>query len=229
MATPKHRTADGSSYFVTTRCWQGRSIFQVSEIASILLNTLLYYRERGAYQLHEFVVMPNHIHLILTPSATTTLEKAVQFIKGGSSREIHLQRVQKMQTWQEGFHDWTIRGRSDWRSKVEYIRMNPVRAKLVADPREWLNCSASGRFALDPIPARYRSFSSGAKAPILPMLTQGLKPLPPEEQSLQQKQPPQQQEPLQKQEPLQRDQALQHEGYLQQAEPLQPPRPRQQP
>ena len=181
MATPRHRTATGSSYFVTTKCWQGRCIFQVPESAEILLNAILHYRDRGAYRLHEFVVMPDHLHLLLTPSADTTLEKIVQFIKGGSSHKIHLQRDRRLQIWQEGFHDWTVRDARDWQAKVEYIRMNPVRAKLVAYPAGWPNSSASGRFGLDSVPARYRPFASGAEAPILQTQAPGLRPRPPKE------------------------------------------------
>jgi putative transposase len=180
MATPKHRTAPGSSYFVTTKCWQGRAVFQVPEIAEILVQTILNHRERGTYLLHEFVVMPNHLHILLTPSATTNLEKAVQFIKGGSSHAIHKEHGRRMEIWQEDFHDWTVRDDDDWRSKVEYIRLNPVRAHLVANAEEWAYSSASGRFVLDPSPARYSQTASGAKAQFAPYETPGLKPRPPE-------------------------------------------------
>lgn len=181
MASPKHRTSPGHSYFVTTRCWQGRSVFQVAENAENLVGTIFHYRDQGAYRLHEFVVMLNHIHLLLTPSDMTTLEKAIQLIKGGSSHQIHLQRDRRLQIWQEGFHDWTIRDADDWQSKAAYIRMNPVRANLVDHPEQWTNSSASGRFALDDMPIRYRSSASGAKAPTLPTSAPGLKPRPPKE------------------------------------------------
>ena len=181
MATPRHRTARGTSYFVTTKCWQGRHVFQVPQNADILVHALRDYRERKDYLLHEFVVMPNHLHVLLTPSATTSLEKAVQLIKGGSSHEIHKQRDQRMEIWQEGFYDWTIRDAQDWQAKVEYIRMNPVRARLVAKPEEWHSCSASGRFTLDPMPARYQEFASGSKALAGPTQTPGLTPRPPKE------------------------------------------------
>jgi putative transposase len=181
VATPKHRTAAATSYFVTTRCWQGRNVFQVSEISNIVVNTIVRYRDQGAYGLHEFVLMPNHVHLLLTPSATTTLEKAIQLIKGGSSHEIHNQRGQKTQIWQVGFFDCTIRSASDWQSKVTYIRMNPVRAKLVLQREEWTCSSAAGRFTMDPVPERYQRISSGAKAQIKSAQTAGLKSRPPEE------------------------------------------------
>lgn len=180
MSTPRHRTAPSSSYFVTTKCWQGRHIFQVPEVAEILLRSLLDYRNRKAYLLHEFVLMPDHLHLMLTPAETTSLEKALQLIKGGSSHRIHKERSHRMQIWQEGFYDWTIRDYNDWQTKLEYIRTNPVRAKLVVKPQDWPYSSASGRFELDPIPAKY--LASGAKAQTVPAQTPGLKPRPPKEQ-----------------------------------------------
>ena len=181
MSTPKHRTAPGTSYFVTTKCWQGRSLFRLPEIAEIILETLFVYRDRAAYLLHEFVVMPDHLHLMLTPGPATSLEKAIQLIKGGSSNRVHKARNQKMEIWQVGFHDWTIRDYNDWQTKVEYIHENPVRAKLVEKPQDWPYSSASGRFTLDPPPAKFLRLSSGAKAQTASHVTQGLKPLPPKE------------------------------------------------
>jgi len=179
MATPRHRTAPGTSYFVTTKCWQARTVFQVPETAEILVRTLFHYRNRGDYLLHEFVVMPDHLHLLLTPNSTTSLEKAVQLIKGGSSHQIHKVRNQKMEIWQEGFYDWTIRDANDWQTKAEYIRMNPVRAKLVERPQDWPFSSANDQFTLDPIVSKYDQQASGAKAQTMSALTPGLKPRPP--------------------------------------------------
>jgi putative transposase len=153
----------------------------VPEIAEILVGTMIHYRDRDAYLLHEFVVMPDHLHLLLTPSASTSLEKAIQLVKGGSAHEIHKQRDRAMKIWQEGFYDWTIRNADDWQSKIEYIRMNPVRARLAVKPEDWPYSSASGRFTLNAVPNRYARPASGAKALIAPSQTPGLKPRPPRE------------------------------------------------
>src|SRR5947209_7893616 len=131
MGRLKHRTAPGSTYFVTTKGAGNRAIFQVTDNATILIEVLLRHRNAGAYLLHEFVVMPDHLHLLLTPSHTTTLEKAMQLIKGGSSFEIHKRRGHHIEIWQPGFHEWTVRYAQDFAGKVQYIRMNPVEAKLV--------------------------------------------------------------------------------------------------
>jgi putative transposase len=129
----------------------------VPQVAEILVQRILACRDKGAYQLHEFVVMPNHFHLLLTPGEATSLEKAVQLIKGGSSHEIHQQTGNKMEIWQVGFHDWTIRDGEDYSTKVGYIQMNPVQAHLVERPEDWPFGSACGKFFLDPVPEKFKS------------------------------------------------------------------------
>jgi putative transposase len=157
MSKPLHRILPGAIYFVSTATWERRELFRVPEVAEILVERILIYRDRGAYQLHEFVVMPNHFHLLLTPGGNTPLEKAVQLIKGGSSHEIHARRGNKMEIWQVSFHDWTIRDSEDYKAKVRYIHMNPVQARLVERPEDWAFGSASGKFSLDPVPEKFKS------------------------------------------------------------------------
>ncbi len=165
MGRLSHRTAPACTYFVTTKTWQNRAVFRVSEVAEIVVRRLLTCRDQGAYLLHEFVVMPDHFHLLLTPADTTTLEKAMQLIKGGSSREIHQLRGHGMQIWQPGFHDWTIRDGADYQARREYVWMNPVRARLVERPVDWPYSSACERFRLDAMPDRFK-IASGAEAPV---------------------------------------------------------------
>jgi putative transposase len=181
MSTPAHRTVPGASYFITTKCWQRRSLFQVSEVAEVMISTLFDYRDSRAYLLHEFVIMPDHVHLILTPNSETSLEKAVQLIKGGSSHRIHKERGNRMEIWQVGFHDWTIRDLDDWKAKANYIHMNPVKARLCERAEDWPYSSVNGRFCLDAVPEKFENLASGAKAQIQEVRTQGLKPLPPKE------------------------------------------------
>jgi len=164
MGRLTHRTHPGCTYFVTTKAWDSRNLFQAAEVAEIIIARLRQCRDEGAYALHEFVVMPNHLHMLLTPGAEVTLERAMQLIKGGSSHEVHRRRGGKHPLWQPGFHEWTVRDENDFQAKREYVRLNPVQAKPAERPQEWLFGSASGRFALDPMPERLKT--SGAKAPL---------------------------------------------------------------
>ena len=88
MARPKHRTEPGGTYFVTTNTWQRRAVFRKPEWADIVERKVFEHRERGEYLVHRYVIMPDHLHVILTPGCSTTLERAAQLIKGGSSDDI---------------------------------------------------------------------------------------------------------------------------------------------
>jgi putative transposase len=154
-----HRTAPGWTYFVTTKAWQSTAVFQVEAIAQIVIAKLFEYREKESYLLHEFVLMPNHLHVILTPADSVSLEKAFQLIKGGSSYEIHRVRGGETQVWQSGFHESRVKSSVEYVAKADYVRFNPVAAKLVEKPEDWQFGSASGRYQLDPIPQGLKPLS----------------------------------------------------------------------
>jgi putative transposase len=181
MGRLTHRTALGTSYFVTTKAFQNRALFRVTEIAETLFHTLEHYRDRGEYLLHEYVLMPDHLHVMITPSSTNGLEKSIQFIKGGSSYRLSHQRGERIDLWNAGFHDWTIRDIADWNAKAQYIRENPRRAGLTEHPQDWPYSSANGRLQLDPMPATFLPAASGAKAQTLASPMSELKLRPPKE------------------------------------------------
>jgi putative transposase len=73
------------TFFVTTVTWQRRPIFRDQPKVTLLLDVLSHYRDQGKYLLHEFVIMPDHLHLLITPALDISLDRAVQFIKGNFS------------------------------------------------------------------------------------------------------------------------------------------------
>ena len=89
------------TYFVTAVTANRRRLFQVEANADLLLKTLADYRDQGRYQLHAFVIMPDHLHAILTPAPEVSLEKAMQYIKGGFSFRLK----SKLDVWTKSFND----------------------------------------------------------------------------------------------------------------------------
>ena len=73
------------TYFLTFVCAQRWRLFQVERNAELMLSVLQMQREVGRMQVHAFVLMPDHVHLLLTPAPEVSLEKSVQFVKGGFS------------------------------------------------------------------------------------------------------------------------------------------------
>ena len=147
--TREHATNTDQTYMITSATWERRSLFRDERWARLLIDTLYHYHG-SAYLLHEFVIMPDHIHVLLTP--TTNLEKAVQFIKGGFSYRAKKELGSNMEVWQKGFSDHRIRDAGDYLQHVEYIRRNPVRKNLCERPEEYPYSSAAKGIELDPVP-----------------------------------------------------------------------------
>ena len=119
------------------------------------------YRTRKKYQLHEFVVMPDHIHLILSPTGIT-LERSMQLIKGGFSFQLNKNQKSKRAPWQPSFFDRRIRDSLEYQKYKDYIWQNPVKRGLVQTSEEYPYSSANPRFQLDPVPQRLKPLVSRA-------------------------------------------------------------------
>jgi putative transposase len=124
-------------YFVTSVTSNRRRLFQIPANAELFIETLQRYRREDNYRMHAFVVMPDHIHLLITPQGTT-LERVMGLIKGGFSYRLG----SKLPVWQRGFTDHRIRDDSDFEIRREYIHQNPVRARIVERPEAYLYSSA---------------------------------------------------------------------------------------
>jgi putative transposase len=151
-------------YFVTTDTWERRKLFSTPMWAKVLLEQILSCRERGFYKLHAFVIMPDHLHALLTPGEQTTVEKAMQMIKGGSSYRIKAGLGSSFPIWHSGFHDHWIRDEGEYRTKFVYIAANPVAAGLVSRAVDYEWSSASGKYVLDAGLYDRNQTASGAKA-----------------------------------------------------------------
>ncbi|MFZ0865758.1 MAG: transposase [Candidatus Sulfotelmatobacter sp.] len=138
------------TFFITTVTWQRLPIFRAEGRARLLIEVLLGYRDQGKYLLHEFVVMPDHIHVLLTPAVEISLERAVQFVKGGYS--CRLRKVERIQVWQGSFTNHRIRDAEDYDRHCEYVCLNPVRAGLVREAAGYPFSSASAGVPLDAMP-----------------------------------------------------------------------------
>src|SRR6266849_5289823 len=134
------------TFFVTTVAWQRTPLFRNPQKAELMMDVLAHYREQKKYVLHEYVVMPDHLHLLLTPAADISLERAVQLIKGGFSYRLGKAvsaNAKRGLVWQESFTNHRIRDERDYAQHGDYIRMNPVRARLAETPELYPYSSAN--------------------------------------------------------------------------------------
>jgi putative transposase len=151
LMKPTRLMSPPGTYFVTSTTWQRRSLFVAEPMARLFLQTLYGYRRQSKFQLHAFVLMPEHFHLLFTPSGIT-LERAIQFIKGGYSHAVKERLRNGMEIWERGFTDHRIRDLEDFEHHQRYIHQNPVARKLAENASEFRYCSAYPGFKLDPWP-----------------------------------------------------------------------------
>ena len=93
--------------------------------------------------------MPDHIHLLLTPAAEVSLEKAMQYIKGGFSFRLQ----SKLEVWERSYTNHRITDVNDYTTHHTYIHQNPIRANLTAQPALYPYSSANATQTADPTPA----------------------------------------------------------------------------
>ncbi len=147
------------TYFVTAAAAQRRSLFQVTATAELLERTILDYRSQGRFLLHAFVIMPDHFHAPITPAPDVSLEKAMQFIKGGFSFRLK----GKAEVWIRSFNESQIMTEEKFASCARYIEENPVRRGLVSTSEAYPFTSA-GRGLSDAMPVHMQSAGNKARA-----------------------------------------------------------------
>ena len=115
----------------------------------LFLNVLFHYREQQKYLLHDFVLMPDHFHLLITPIAT--LERAMQFIKGGFSFRAKRELGFVHEIWQPSYYDRRVRDAEEFFAFREYTRQNPVKKGLVRVAEDYQYGSAWPEYQLDAV------------------------------------------------------------------------------
>jgi putative transposase len=90
------------TYALTSITHQRRSLFQRAALAELFIVTIFRYRDADKFQLHGFVIMPDHIHVLITPASDQTIERCAQLIKGGFSFAVRKEFTGEV--WQEGYH-----------------------------------------------------------------------------------------------------------------------------
>jgi REP element-mobilizing transposase RayT len=119
-------------------------------VAEMVVDSFFFGEERlGQYVLHAYVVMANHVHLLLAPKVE--LAKITRSLKGATARRANevLGRTGEV-FWRRESYDHWVRNPVEFRKIVHYIERNPVKAGLVSDPEEYPWSSARWRALGDP-------------------------------------------------------------------------------
>jgi putative transposase len=143
MATIRQKQ---STYAITILTFQRQRHFQRTANAELLIATLFQHRDKNRFQLHGFVVMPDHTHILITPAKDQSTAKCIQFIKGGYSFAARQQTAGEI--WHNGYHEHRIRDSNDFTKQLVYIGNNPARKQC----EDYPHVHTKYLDGLDPIP-----------------------------------------------------------------------------
>lgn len=115
-------------YFITSNTKNRAHVFD-NQNAAKFIKAIKRTKEKHPFKLFAFVVIPDHIHLLLQPQKSETISKIMLCLKRSSAFEIGRGPI-----WQPRFHDHIIRNEDDFENHFEYIRYNPIKNNL---PKNW--------------------------------------------------------------------------------------------
>jgi putative transposase len=106
-------------------------------MGNLFIEVLRSYVKARRFTVHAFVLMPNHVHLLVEIPGTMTIEKAMQLIKGGFSYRALRELGFKGEIWQRGFSDEQVNDDESFIRHSRYIDNNPVKAGLASSPEDY--------------------------------------------------------------------------------------------
>jgi putative transposase len=164
MPNLRHFDGHGDVRFVTFTCFR-RHKYLTTEIArNTMLEALTYLRTQRDIHIFGWILMPDHVHLVLHPPNTVRLGKAIGELKRWTSRQILHRLPSTLQVvfringqsavWQRRCYDYNCRTVESVIEKIEYCHKNPVRSGFVTTPDQWVWSSynwyqGSGKIVLE--------------------------------------------------------------------------------
>jgi putative transposase len=106
-------------------------------MAELIIEVLRSYMRAGKMTVHDFVIMPNHVHILMTLPGEMSIEKAMQLIKGSFSFRANNELGFHGEIWQRGYSDEQILDDQSFQQHREYIENNPVKAGLAKRSDEY--------------------------------------------------------------------------------------------
>ena len=150
----KRYYGQGHLHFITCSCYRRLPLLRSTRARNLLVKVLGQVRRDYGFALVGYVVMPEHIHLLISEPAKGTPSTVMQVLKQRVSRQMRQRRrkpvpagqlrlrfgneaVSLPQFWQRRFHDFNVWSAKKRTEKLEYMHRNPVTRKLVAHPKDW--------------------------------------------------------------------------------------------
>jgi putative transposase len=121
-------------HFITFCCFQRRKLLASLDVAESFEHALERIRRDYWLRVYGYVVMPEHVHLLVSEPERQTLAVAIKSLKQGVARR-NIGAAEHF--WQKRYYDLNVRDHKQFIEKVRYIHRNPVRAGLCSAPEDW--------------------------------------------------------------------------------------------
>ena len=125
----------GQSHFVTFCCYRRIEHLTVPGAAVVFEAALERVRRSYGVRVFGYVVMPEHVHLLLSEPVRQTLAVGIKSLKQGVSRRLIGEEAAHF--WQRRYYDFNVRDYSQFMEKLRYIHRNPVTRGLCERPEQW--------------------------------------------------------------------------------------------
>ncbi|MGE5114160.1 MAG: REP-associated tyrosine transposase [Acidobacteriaceae bacterium] len=128
----------GETHCVTFSCYHRLPLLGSTLLCEIFLQCLERTRRSYQFRVYGYVVMPEHIHLLISEPETELLATAIQALKiASAARARHYREVQETPLWQKRYFDHNVRSHASFETLLRYIHRNPVKRRLVIRPEDW--------------------------------------------------------------------------------------------
>lgn len=127
----------GQSHFITFSCYHRQPRFSSSHIYDLFIHCLEQMRRHFSLCIYGYVVMPEHVHLLISEPLTGTIADAMRFLKLTFAKRLRLVEGGDGPFWQKRYYDRNVRDAHEFSVKLQYLHRNPVKRGLVSTPEEW--------------------------------------------------------------------------------------------
>jgi putative transposase len=126
------------SHFVTFSCYRRLPRLLDDRVRDMFVESLERMRRSYGLRVYGYVVMPEHVHLLVSETEVEALATAIQALKiSVSRREMHYQEEGDATFWQKRYYDHNVRSYQSFVEKLRYMHRNPVKRGLVERPEDW--------------------------------------------------------------------------------------------
>jgi len=124
----------GHDHFVTFSCYRRLPYLNDDHSRTVFLNTLEQLRQRHQILIFGYVLMPEHVHILMNEPKKTKLENFFRALKTQTSKQL---KGDRPQFWQSRYYDFNVFTHRKFTEKLRYIHRNPVSRGLVVQPEDW--------------------------------------------------------------------------------------------